>query len=148
MSRLIPPFLFLMLLGALALLWGFHPETTYQLRTDRPMPWDVPLALGMAVLIWARVHFRRKEAEIHTFRTPQSLVTDGPFRFSRNPMYLGFTLLLLGAALYVNLWCALLVPVAFFLVATFWYIPHEERTLRSVFGSTFDDYAWKTRRWL
>jgi protein-S-isoprenylcysteine O-methyltransferase Ste14 len=137
-----------MLLGALVLLWRFHPETTYLLRPDRPMPWDVPLALGLAALIWARVHFRGKDAEIHTFRTPKTLVTDGPFRFSRNPMYLGFTLVLLGAAFYVNLWCALLVPVAFFLASTYWYVPHEERALRSVFGSAFDDYAWKTRRWL
>lgn len=148
MSRLIPPFLFLILLGALALLWAFHPETTYLMRTERAMPWDVPLALGLAVLTWARVHFKKKDAEIHTFRAPISLITDGPFRFSRNPMYLGFTLVLLGAAFYVNRWCALLAPIAFFLVSAYWYIPQEERTLRSIFGSAYDDYAWKTRRWL
>ena len=148
MPNLIPPVLCLMLLIALSLLWGLHPETGYLLRADRAMPWDVPLAVGVTVLIWARVHFLRKEAEIHTFRTPTSLVTDGPFRFSRNPMYLGFTLVLFGAALYTNLWCALLAPLAFFIASAYWYVPHEERTLRSSFGPTFDDYAWKTRRWL
>ncbi|MEO1092858.1 MAG: isoprenylcysteine carboxylmethyltransferase family protein [Pseudomonadota bacterium] len=147
MRRLIPPYLFLLLLVPLALLWAFHPETM-QMRPQQPMPWDVPLPLGLALLIWARLHFKKKNAEIHTFEPPTALVTDGPFRFSRNPMYLGFFLILLAGAFFVNTWCALLVPLAFLIAAAFWYIPHEERALRRGFGTDYDDYAWKTRRWI
>jgi protein-S-isoprenylcysteine O-methyltransferase Ste14 len=147
MPRLIPPVLFLALLGPLALLWAYHPEG-WAMRPDRPMPWDVPLLLGLAVLIWARLQFKKANAEIHTFRSPRSLVTGGIFRFSRNPMYLGFLLLLLAAAFYVNAWCALLAPLAFFAASVLWYIPHEEQTLRASFGSAYDDYAWRVRRWI
>lgn len=147
MHRLIPPVLFLALLGPLVLLWAYHPED-HAMRSDQPMPWLIPLALGLVVLIWARVQFKKASAEIHTFRSPHVLVTDGIFRFSRNPMYLGFFLLLLAAAFYVNAWYALLAPLAFFVAATFWYIPYEERTLRASFGSTYDDYARRVRRWI
>lgn len=147
MTRMIPPVLFLLLLTPLAVLALVHPETLL-MRPDRAMPWDIPLVLGLGLLIWARVHFHRQSAEIHTFRAPTGLVTDGPFRFSRNPMYLGFALLLLAGAFWVNTWCALLVPAAFLVVCTFWYIPHEERVLRQTFGEDYENYAWATRRWV
>lgn len=118
------------------------------MREDAAMPWDIPLTLGLVVLLWAFAHFKRKKAEIHTFRQPSELVTDGPFRYNRNPMYLGFALLLLGAAFFVNTWCALLAPSVFFLTAILWYIPHEERRMRATFGAAYDDYALATRRWL
>ena len=146
MTRLIPPVLFLILLVALVPLQILHPETLV-MRSDAAMPWDIPLALGLVVLIWAFLHFKRKATEIHTFKQPGQLVTDGPFRYSRNPMYLGFFLLLLGAAFFVNTWCALLAPLAFLIAAMFWYIPFEERRLRDTFGAAYDDYAWTTRRW-
>lgn len=147
MERLIPPVLFASLLVPLTLLWAFHPETLV-IREDRPLPWDVPLPIGIALLIWARLHFRHRNAEIHTFRAPRSLVTDGPFRFSRNPMYLGLLLILLAGAFFVNTWCALLAPLAFLIASLFWYIPREERALRTAFGQDYDDYAWRTRRWI
>lgn len=147
MTRLIPPVLFAILSLALVPLSWFHPDTLV-MRTDAAMPWDVPLALGLVMLTWAFLHFKKKKAEIHTFKEPKDIITDGPFRYSRNPMYLGFSLLLLGAAFYVNTWCALLAPLAFLLTAMFWYIPHEESRMRKAFGAAYDDYAWTTRRWI
>ena len=147
MTRVVPPILFILLLMPLAALWYFHPETLV-MRKDAAMPWDVVLPLGLGLLMWARIHYIQKRAEIHTFKEPNDLITDGPFRFSRNPMYLGFTLTLLAGAFFVNTWCALLVPFAFFLISTTWYIPHEERVLRKIFGAEYDDYAWQTRRWI
>lgn len=147
MRRFLPPHFVLLALAALALLWWLRPEGAV-LRLDRAMPWDVPLALGLACLIWARVHFMRKDAEIMTFDTPRALVTDGPFRFSRNPMYLGFLLVLLATAFFVNNWWALLAPLAFWLASALWYIPFEERTLRATFGGAYDEYARTTRRWV
>ena len=145
MTRLIPPVLFALLFVPLGLLWAYHPDTL-KIRSDGALPWDVPLPLGLAILIWARTHFISKQAEMRTFKHPNTLVTDGPFRYSRNPMYLGFALLLLAGAFFVNTWCALLVPFVFLGATIFWYIPHEERMLRSAFGSDYNAYAWKTRR--
>ena len=83
-----------------------------------------------------------------TFDTPRNLVTTGLFAWSRNPMYLGFTLVLLAAALAVNMWLALLGPLAFFLAAQFWYVPFEERAARETFGVAYEIYAARTRRWV
>ncbi len=147
MTRLIPPFLFVLLLLPLAALWQWHPPADRPFDTRTP-PWDVPLLAGLALLIWARIQFKRRDSEIMTFDTPRNLNTDGAFRFSRNPMYLGFLLLLLGAALFVNTWCAFLAPTAFFAACQWWYIPAEEDNLRRVFGAEYEAYAARTRRWI
>ncbi len=147
MTRLLPPFLFLLLLVPLAALWHWHPPTDRPFEM-RPPPWDVPLLAGLALLIWARVQFRQSDSEILTFAEPRNLNTEGVFRYSRNPMYLGFVLILLGAALFVNTWCAFTVPALFFAACNWWYVPAEEENLRRVFGATYEDYAARTRRWM
>jgi protein-S-isoprenylcysteine O-methyltransferase Ste14 len=147
MRRLLPPLAFLMLLVPLALLWLYHP-TGFAMRPELALPWEFPLLAGIAALVLARSQFAAAKSEINTFKTPRELVTSGLFRFSRNPMYAGFTLLLMAAAMFVNAWCALLAPLAFFLVCSLWYIPHEERAMRETFGNSYDDYARRVRRWI
>lgn len=147
MQKLLPPLLFVLLLAGLAVLYRYHPEGL-TMRPDRAMPWDVPLAIGLVLLIAARVQFHRSQSEIMTFASPRNLVTDGAYRFSRNPMYLGFLLLVLAAAFYVNTWCALAAPLVFFLAAHFWYIPFEEQAAADTFGAPYEAYARKVRRWL
>ena len=147
MTRFIPPILFLALLPPLAALWAWHPPAQVPFELNPP-PWDVPLILGAALLVWARIQFRQSDSEIMTFDTPRNMVTTGAFRLSRNPMYLGFTLLLLAGALYVNTWCAFLVPAAFFAACNWWYIPAEERNMRATFGAGYTAYADKVRRWI
>lgn len=131
----------------LAALFAWHPAGG-ELRQDRPLPWDVALFAGAALLLGARWQFMRHEAEIMTFARPNRLVTGGLFRFSRNPMYLGFGMLLLAGALFVNTACALLAPLAFMLVADRWYIPFEERRMLEVHGEAYERYAARVRRWI
>ena len=147
MRRLLPPILVLILLAAIAALSAWHPPAQ-PIRAGAQLPWDVPLALGLLLLILGRLEFRRARAEIHTFRAPRGLVNTGVFRWTRNPMYLGMALLLLAAAAGANLWCALLAPLAFLLAAALWYIPHEERAMRAAFGAEYDAYAGAVRRWI
>ncbi len=148
LSRLLPPALFVLLLAALVPLYLYHPESLGRLRTDMAMPWDVVLVVGLLLLIGARYQFSQNDSEIMTFNEPRNLVTSGLFRFSRNPMYLGFTLLLLAAAFFVNTACALIAPLVFFLAANWWYIPHEERAASAAFGDDYDAYRRKVRRWI
>jgi len=148
MTRLLPPFLFAGLLVPLVLLWSLHPIEVQRPFDLRVPPWDVPLILGAALLIAGRLQFRRNNSEIHTFATPRNLVTSGIFRFTRNPMYLGFALVLFGGALYVNFWCAYLVPLVFIAAANWWYIPAEERNLRAAFGNDYAAYTSRVRRWI
>lgn len=76
MQRILSPVLFLFLLLVLALLWVFHPGEVL-MRPDQPMPWDIPLAVGLVVLLWTGRHFSKRKAEIHTFREPALLIDDG-----------------------------------------------------------------------
>ena len=88
------------------------------------------------------------ETEINTFKPPKRLVTDGLFRYSRNPIYLGFTLALLGWAIVLGNLAALDGVLLFFLAAHFWYIPFEEKAMKKEFGTVYEQYKKQVRRWL
>ena len=149
MRFLIPPYLVLLLFLSLGGLYALHPPGLTAMHAGGPPIGEIALVFGLGVLllIGARIQFARSGSEIMTFATPRSLVTTGLFRYSRNPMYLGFTLLLVGAALAVNTWCALLAPIVFFAAAQYWYIPAEESAARAAFGPDYEAYLARTRRW-
>lgn len=143
--RILPPILVLGLLIMMAVLRGFWPGPLI----PRPVTWLglIPLLLGIGLLIAGSGRFRQVGTNIKTFDEPDVMVTDGPFRFSRNPMYLGFLLLLLGAAVLMGALTPLLGPALFALAAQLWYIPFEERTMHAKFGDTYRDYVRRVRRW-
>ena len=77
-----------------------------------------------------------------------ALVTSGVFRFSRNPMYVGFTAMLVGWAVCLAAPWALVGPVAFVLFTNRFQIIPEERVMRDKFGQAYDDYQAQVRRWI
>ena len=79
---------------------------------------------------------------------PNKLVIDGPFRVSRNPIYLGMLFILLGTAISLQSLSALLIAFIFFLIINFTWIKHEEEKLASTFNEEWKEYLAKTRRWL
>lgn len=79
---------------------------------------------------------------------PNKLVIDGPFRVSRNPIYLGMLFILLGAAISLQSFSGLLVAFIFFLIINFTWIKHEEEKLDTTFNEEWKEYSEKTRRWL
>lgn len=99
-------------------------------------------------MIWAWKLFQEKKTPIRPTDEPSTLVADGPFRFSRNPMYLGIILMLTGVAVWVGSLPMFLAPIAFFIVLSIVFIPHEEKTLERIFGDAYRDYKSKVRRWL
>jgi protein-S-isoprenylcysteine O-methyltransferase Ste14 len=80
--------------------------------------------------------------------TASSLVTSGVYKWSRNPMYLGFALILIAWSLYLANAAAFVVAVAFVVYMTRFQIIPEERILEAKFGPAFLNYRAKTRRWL
>lgn len=76
------------------------------------------------------------------------LVTRGPFRISRNPMYLGMILLLLGMAVWIGTLPFFLAALAHLLVLNFVFIPFEEKKLAHLFGGAYESYRHEVRRWL
>ncbi len=129
-------------------------------QTYAPVPWpeafDLPArgagivlaAVALAIIGWAALEMRRADTTIMPHVAATTLVTTGPFRFSRNPIYLADSLLLVGLALiFLKPWIALLVPVFAGLVTWLSIIP-EEHHLEIEFGQVFRDYKRQTRRWV
>jgi protein-S-isoprenylcysteine O-methyltransferase Ste14 len=118
-----------------------------------PLP---PAPLGIALVavafippVWAMLEFRRAGTEINpTSPSNRALVIDGPYRYTRNPMYLGLVVLSAGVALWVGVWPMLLAPLGVFATANWVHIPFEEEKMRRQFGAAFDDYARRVRRWV
>jgi protein-S-isoprenylcysteine O-methyltransferase Ste14 len=107
-------------------------------------------AAGAAVALAGVAEFRRVRTTVNPLRPEKAsaLVTSGIFRWTRNPMYLGLAIVLLGwAAWLANPLAALGVP-AFVLWMGRWQIPREERALEGLFGEAFARYRTQVRRWL
>lgn len=105
---------------------------------------------GVSVALLGVVAFRRHETTVNPFTPEQSstLVATGIYRFSRNPMYLGFLLALLGWGVFLANWAAALLPPLFVSYMSAFQIEPEERALAEKFGSTFLAYSKAVRRWI
>ena len=110
----------------------------------------VLVVAGALVALAGVVAFRRHKTTVNPFTPEQSssLVATGIYRFSRNPMYLGFLLALVGWCAYLANWVsALLLPV-FVAYLNRFQIQPEERALKERFGQQFLAYSQSVRRWL
>ena len=115
-------------------------------------PWrftGIPVALAGAWLaVTADALFKRLGTEIKPFKPSRLVVTEGPFRFSRHPMYLGFMLLLGGVAVLAGTLLPLLVLGVMGSVFTVRFIVSEERHMEEQFGAEYRDYKSRVRMWL
>lgn len=108
-----------------------------------------PLLTGLGLIgLPAIIAFHRAGTPPQPWRPTTTLVRSGPYRLTRNPMYLGFTLLYLGVSLWVDsLWPPLFLPVVL-VVMTRGVIVREEAYLERRFGDSFREYRAEVRRWL
>jgi protein-S-isoprenylcysteine O-methyltransferase Ste14 len=104
--------------------------------------------LGLAICFAAHRQFKKIGTTLYPFSQPGKLVTDGLFRYTRNPMYLGLTIFLSGAWLLFGSLSPGVFVVAFLLIADRWYIAHEEQRLLDTFGATYAAYQATTPRWI
>ena len=149
-NRVPPP-----LVGALCALlaWALAALGGGAGRLDGPLRAPLALAIGLLALAldaWALWTFRRHRTTPSPF-TPErsrSVVRDGPYRFSRNPMYLGVALLLLALCLWLGSPLALVSIGVFVAYITRLQIAPEERALRAKFGAPYENYLRTVRRWL
>ncbi len=145
--RFYPPVL---LLVAVVLMVALH----YVLPVARWLAWPwralgaLPIAVAVLVGFWGAVQFRRHDTTIIPFEQSTALIAKGPYRYSRNPLYISMTLILVG------LWILLgsLSPVVVVPLFVWWissrFIANEERHLEAQFGRTYLDYKTKVKRWL
>jgi len=98
--------------------------------------------------IKVRKLFDKTDTEIHTFKRPRKLVTSGLFKISRNPIYLGFTISLLGVWVLLGTILPIVGCLIFIIVTNKYYIPYEENAMEKIFGTAYIDYKSKVRRWI
>jgi protein-S-isoprenylcysteine O-methyltransferase Ste14 len=139
-----------MLLAAL-LMWALHQWLPLLHLIDTP--WNylgvVPAAIGRVITVRAGKQFRQVRTTFDAFEPGNAahLVTDGVFRFSRNPMYLGSLLLLIGWAIGLGTLSPWLVLPGFAMFTSVAQIAPEERALEERFGENYLAYRQRVRRW-
>jgi len=107
----------------------------------------IPLGVGIYLNIDADRSFKQAKTTVKPFQESSVLVTSGVFRITRNPMYLGFMLVLLGIAFLLGTLSPWLVILAFYVLMERVYILVEEQMLAEKFGSQWEGYQKRTRRW-
>lgn len=108
----------------------------------------VLIALGLAVVLACGLTFRKAGTSVPTQTPTTALVIRGLYRYSRNPIYIGLSLVHLGIAVAVDSpWIAATLPIVL-IVIRYGVIAREERYLEAKFGQAYRDYKARVRRWL
>jgi protein-S-isoprenylcysteine O-methyltransferase Ste14 len=120
--------------------------------TDLVFPWPllgvIPLALGIGINLVADRSFKQHNTAVKPLEKSTALVTHGVFRVSRNPMYLGIVLILLGIALFLGSLTPYLVVFLFAIFIDIVFIRFEEKKLEEIFGEAWLEYKKSVRRWI
>ena len=141
------------------LAWGLAIVAGLALKWLVPLPFppaDLPtgwlgaivFVLALALGVWAIVTMTRAGSNVPTNLPTTTIVESGPYRFTRNPIYLGMFLVLTGLAIaFDNLWL-LIMLLPFALVIRYGVVAREEAYLERKFGQAYRDYKKRVRRWL
>lgn len=142
-----PPFVYLGAIGlGLAIHW-FWPM--HWLPASIGLPSGVALVLAATALFVSSVRtFRKAGTPVPGNQPTTTIVRAGPYRFSRNPIYLAFTLFQLGLAAWINSVALLLAVLPAHALMALLVIPREERYLEAKFPSEYLQYKREVRRWL
>jgi len=122
------------------------------LRTIIPQPWNltglIPLITGIIINLAADRDFHKAGTTVKPYEEPSTLLTQSVFQFTRNPMYLGFGLIMIGIALLIRTLTPWFVIPVFVVLMDRVFIRVEEQMLEARFGATWLDYKAKVRRWI
>ncbi|RED13944.1 methyltransferase family protein [Pontivivens insulae] len=140
----LPPIWLAAALGVSWILATYAP----MLRFDVGLLANVVFWAGLAVIAWAVWWFFRRKTPVEPHHTPKVLLVEGPFRFSRNPIYVGLTMILIGVTAGWGAISGLFTIPAFILIIHSRFVLKEEDALRETFGAEADDYIARTRRWV
>lgn len=141
-----PPYFILSLLAE----WGLHRWLPLVHWLDWPWRWMgvVFVLAGVTLTVSAARLFTRRGTAIRPFEKSTALLIEGPFRFTRNPMYCGLLLVLSGEAiLFGSLGPWMMVPL-FWCFINYLFVVKEEACMRIQFGQAFAEYSARVRRWI
>ncbi len=145
--RFLPPVWFGLALGLIVALHRYAPVAALV-----PSPWHYTglalAALGLALGTWSTIQFGRAGTTIVPFQESSNLILRGPYRFTRNPIYLSMALILLGAAVFAGSLSPFAVLPAFMVLIQKLFVSAEEAMLAKKFPGEYAAYCAKVRRWL
>lgn len=142
-----PPLIYLVPLIGASFLRHWYPVAIVAPRAAAPLG-IACLVLGLAIHLSAALTLRRAKTSPKPWRPTTAVVTAGPYRFTRNPIYVGFSLIYIGVGFWANtVWPFLLLPLIL-LVMQFGVIAREEVYLQRIFGDEYLEYKRRVRRWL
>ena len=142
-----PPRIAIVLLATCGLLYWLIPS----LRTYF---WYCPglgitiFTFGLGLMMWAWVTFKSLKNPICPTATAITLIRTGPFRYSRNPMYLGMLIMLISVFIWTGAPIFIAPPVLFFAIIQIFFIPFEEARLADIFKDEYMEYEVATGRWI
>jgi protein-S-isoprenylcysteine O-methyltransferase Ste14 len=145
--RLHPPLIY-----GISILSGIGLDNLYSLAMPFGLHGNVYggfiITIAIALALWSLIQFHREGTDVRPDRPDDVLLTSGPYRFTRNPLYIVLTLAQVTAAVWLDsLWVLLLTPVSVIVISRY-AIAREERYLEKLFGQDYLDYKKRVRRWL
>ncbi len=106
------------------------------------------IVFGVVLNLWTDSLFKKNKTTVKPFEKPTELITKGPFKISRHPMYLGMTAILLGVAILHGTLITLIFPLIFIALSEILFLSQEEKNLKEIFGEDYINYKNRVRRWL
>ena len=145
--RVPPPLIYGVLFGLSQLLQRFVPLPSFSSALTSVAALLFLLA-GIILIVWSNALFQRAHTSLVPIRPSTTLVIQGVFRLTRNPMYLGLLCIYIAAALWFGaLWALILAPVLLLIMQRM-VIVKEERYLERRFGDAYRQYCTQVRRWI
>lgn len=146
-TRLITP-----VLVSVCVLFMFLLDRFLPVKVIIPYPCNLAgglfLISGLGITLMGVIIIEQAATTLHTYKQPNKLITDGPYRYSRNPIYLGLLLVLIGLWILLGSLSPSTCIAAYFIVSNNCYIPFEERMLAGRFGPAYSSYQNRVRRWI
>jgi protein-S-isoprenylcysteine O-methyltransferase Ste14 len=106
------------------------------------------LVAGLTLVQWSALLFRKHDTAVFPWLPTRTIVTEGPYAFTRNPIYLGFALVQLGVGFWTDRLAVVLMVIPAVVATNSWVIAREEAYLERKFGDAYADYLRRVRRWL
>ena len=146
-TKIPPPILALVMIVLIYLSSFFIESTKFNYQGSLSV---LVLILGLACAIPSFKLFARYKTTISPLKPSDTtvLVTEGMYRYSRNPMYLGLLLLTISSTIWFGTWFGIIINMLFIFLINFLQIIPEEEALLEIFGEEYEEYKKNVRRWI
>ena len=146
-TKIPPPILALLMIGLVYLSSLLIGSVSFDYQASLSV---LLVIVGLSCALPSFSLFARNKTTISPFTPSESsvLITEGMYRYSRNPMYLGLLLLIIAATIWFGTWFGIIISLFFILLINILQIIPEEEALLQIFGEDYLEYKKKVRRWI